>query len=147
MSCVATVILLGVSAIGADLPADFTLPPPPGMFIGAGSEAADSLTFRSKSPLAATSYFYWYDAPSKAHVINHDDTDALTDHPPTLEGFSYKNVDWHAQPIHGTGQWKEARFILPHARFAGRSNGADFRLAADGRDLVICHAAVRMLEK
>ena len=47
----------------------------------------------------------------------------------------------------GTGQWKEVRFVLPHARFAGRSNGADFRLAAGGRDLVISHVAVRLLEK
>jgi hypothetical protein len=28
----------------------------------------------------------------------------------------------------GTGQWTEARFVLPQACFAGRSNGADFRL-------------------
>ena len=46
--------------------------------------------------MIATTYFYWYDADSKAHVINHDGTDALTDHPPTLAGFSYKRVDWHA---------------------------------------------------
>ncbi len=99
MSCVATVILLGVFAIGADLPGDFALPPPPDRFIGTGSAAADSPTFRSKTPLVATSYFYWYDAPSKAHVVNHDGTDALTDHPPTLEGFSYSNVGWHAQQL------------------------------------------------
>lgn len=84
---------------GADLPADFTLPPPPGTFVGLGLGAADSPTWRSKSPVVATSYFSWYDAPSKGHIINHDGTDALTDHPPTLAGFSYKSVDWHAQQL------------------------------------------------
>jgi hypothetical protein len=52
-----------------------------------------------------------------------------------------------SQPILGTGQWKEARFILPYARFAGRSNGADFRLAAAGKDLVISRVSVRRLDK
>jgi hypothetical protein len=99
MGCLATVVLLGASAIGADLPADFTLLPPPGAFVGAALEAAGGPTFRSKSPLVATSYFYWYDAPSKAHVVNRDGSDALTDHPPTLDGFSYKNVDWHAKQL------------------------------------------------
>jgi hypothetical protein len=50
------------------------------------------------------------------------------------------------EAIQGTGQWKEVRFILPHARFAGRSNGADFRLAAGDRDFVICRVAVQLLE-
>ena len=37
--------------------------------------------------------------------------------------------------------------MLPHARFAGRSNGADFRLAAAGKDLVIGSVSLRLLEK
>ena len=49
--------------------------------------------------------------------------------------------------LKGTGQWQEARFVLPHARFAGRSNGADFRLAAADKDLVIGSVSVRLLEK
>jgi hypothetical protein len=100
MSCLIAVILLGSAATGADLSTDFTLSLPPGTFIGTGSEAAAGPTFHSKSPLVATSYFYWYDALSKAHVVNYDGTDALTDHPPTLEGFSYKSVDWHVKQLH-----------------------------------------------
>jgi hypothetical protein len=99
MICLNTVLFVGVLAIAADLPPDFALPPPPGKFVEAGPQAAASPTFRSKSPLVATSYFYWYDAQSQAHVLNADGTDALTDHPPTLEGFSYNNVDWHAQQL------------------------------------------------
>jgi hypothetical protein len=75
------------------LPEDFTLPAPPGQF--ARAEKA-STTFRRGDPLIVTSYFYWYDAESKAHIVNGDGSDALTDHPPTLDGFSYRNVAWHA---------------------------------------------------
>lgn len=97
MSCLPVIVLLAASLGASDLPADFTLSPPPGPHVGA--PAGELATFRSKTPLIATSYFYWYDAQSKAHVIDHDGTDALTDHPPTLEGFSYKNVDWHAREL------------------------------------------------
>jgi hypothetical protein len=80
----------------ADLPADFQLSPPPGKFTGHEKSTAG---FAAGTPVIATSYFYWYDAASKMHVVDHDGTDALTDHPPTLEGFSYKNVDWHARQL------------------------------------------------
>jgi hypothetical protein len=78
----------------------FALPDPPGPHVGAPDPnrppAAD---FREGTPLVATTYFYWYDAETKAHIVNHDGTDALTDHPPTLEGLSYKNIDWHATQL------------------------------------------------
>jgi hypothetical protein len=50
-------------------------------------------------PLLVTSYFYWYDDETRGHLVNHDGSDALTDHPPTLKGFSYKSVDWHARQL------------------------------------------------
>ncbi|MCY2993099.1 MAG: DUF5010 domain-containing protein [Planctomycetota bacterium] len=99
MFCLNAVLFCGAIAIGADVPADFALPPSPGNHLTTGTDVATGPTFRSKSPLVATSYFYWYDAESKAHVLNGDGTDALTDHPPTLAGFSYKSVDWHAQQL------------------------------------------------
>ena len=99
MFCLNAVLFCGAIAIGADVPADFALPPPPGKCVATGPETVTGPTFRSKSPLVATSYFYWYDAESKAHVLNGDGTDALTDHPPTLAGFSYKSIDWHAQQL------------------------------------------------
>jgi len=86
--------------LGADLPEDFKLPAPPGAFVGrAEPEAAGAASFRQGVPLIATTYFYWYDAASRAHVVDGDGTDALTDHPPTLEGFSYLNAAWHAQQL------------------------------------------------
>jgi hypothetical protein len=66
---------------------------------------------------------------------------------PQLEGLLQQFRPGPSQSIVGTGQWKEARFVLPHARFAGRSNGADFRLAAAGKDLVIGQISVRRLEE
>ncbi len=55
----------------------------------------NAATFREGQPLVATSYFYWYDAASGMHVLDADGTDALTDHPPTLKGMSYRSVAWH----------------------------------------------------
>ncbi len=95
--CTTIAIILG-SLLGAELPADFALDDPPGPHRGP-TDASAPAGFRAGEPLVATSYFYWYDAPSKAHVLDHDGTDALTDHPPTLEGFSYNNVAWHAEQL------------------------------------------------
>ena len=90
------ILLLGLLAPvlrAAELPVDFQLPEPPGAFVSAPpAETA----FRQGQPLVATTYFYWYDNATNAHVVNHDGADALTDHPKTLDGFSYKSVDWHA---------------------------------------------------
>lgn len=96
---VAPTLLVTACLLGAEMPADFTLPAPPGPYVGKPAAAPAAGQFRSGSPLVATTYFYWYDAQSKAHVIDPDGSDALTDHPPTLEGFSYNNPDWHAQQL------------------------------------------------
>ena len=56
-------------------------------------------SFNSGEPLIATTYFYWYDNATKEHIVNSDGSDALTDHPPKLEGMSYRNVDWHAAEL------------------------------------------------
>jgi hypothetical protein len=95
------IVVLGpaTSMLAGDLPGDFTLPPPAGRYVAAGAEAGAGASFRAGMPLVATSYFYWYDAESKAHVVDGDGSDALTDHPPTLTGFSFKSVDWHAQQL------------------------------------------------
>jgi len=99
MLVLTTSVLLGAALLGAGLPEDFALGPPPGAFVGAAAQSSQATAFRSGDPLIATTYFYWYDAESKAHVVNHDGTDALTDHPPTLDGLSFKNVDWHAEQL------------------------------------------------
>lgn len=56
---------------------------------------ASARRFGPDDKVVMTHYFYWYDAPSKAHVLDGDGTDALTTHPPTLDDFSYKSVAWH----------------------------------------------------
>ncbi len=92
--------LILASILGADLPADFKLPPPPGKIVAHDpAEAAKARSVAAGTPLIVTTYFYWYDAQSKAHVINPDGSDALTDHPPTLDGFSWKNAAWHKRQL------------------------------------------------
>lgn len=49
--------------------------------------------------LVATPYFYWYDVYSGAHLVNADGSDALTTHPASLTGFSYRSVSWHRQQL------------------------------------------------
>jgi hypothetical protein len=53
-------------------------------------------TFKKGQPVVGTTYFYWYDVGSKAHIVNRDGSDALTDHPADMVGISYKSVAWHA---------------------------------------------------
>ncbi|NQT50721.1 DUF5010 domain-containing protein, partial [bacterium] len=87
---------LASACLAAGLPDDWKPPPAPGAFLRHGAEAP---TFKAGQPLVATSYFYWYDAESGMHLRNGDGSDALTDHPPTLEGFSYRRVAWHRQQL------------------------------------------------
>ena len=83
--------------IAADLPNDFEPAPAPGMFFAAKSGETSRHAFVSGDPIIATSYFYWYDIDSKAHFLNPDGSDALTDHPVSTEGMSWKNPHWHEQ--------------------------------------------------
>lgn len=70
--------------------------PPPGPYIDPNPEAFQSSRhFLESEPKVFTPYFYWYDVWSGAHIKNPDGTDALTTHPPTLTGFSYKSEAWH----------------------------------------------------
>ncbi len=60
---------------------------------------ANSVSFNATQRIVGTYYFYWYDAASKAHIIDGDGTDALTTHPPTLENFSWKSATWHRRQL------------------------------------------------
>jgi hypothetical protein len=76
------------------------IPPAFGPYLHpAPADFAGAKTFKSGDRMVGTYYFYWYDNASKAHVINPGGSDALTDHPPTLEGFSWKSVDWHRKQL------------------------------------------------
>jgi hypothetical protein len=74
--------------------------PPLGPYVHlTDADFAGSSTFSTNTPLVTTSYFYWYDSYSNAHLVDGDGTDALTDHPPTLTDFSYKSKSWHVTQL------------------------------------------------
>lgn len=74
--------------------------PPIGPYVNLKPEDfAQAMSFTAKDRVVLTSYFYWYDVWSGAHMRNGDGSDALTDHPPTLTGFSYKSPAWHRQQL------------------------------------------------
>lgn len=56
---------------------------------------ATTTNFALDDRVVLTPYFYWYDVYTQAHIVDGDGTDALTDHPPTLDGFSYRSKSWH----------------------------------------------------
>lgn len=57
------------------------------------------IAFRPSDPIVCTYYFYWYDAESGSHVLDPDGTDALQDHPPAMEGFTFRSVQWHKTQV------------------------------------------------
>jgi hypothetical protein len=63
------------------------------------ADFAEAQSFRGTDRIVGTYYFYWYDAPSQAHLLDGDGTDALTTHPPTLDGLSWKAVAWHRRQL------------------------------------------------
>ena len=97
MRCCITIPLLGFvcAVMAADLPWDYQPPPAPGAFFAPKQGEISLQPFRTGDPVIATSYFYWYDIDSEAHILNHDGSDALTTHPVTTEGMSWKNPQWH----------------------------------------------------
>jgi len=81
--------------------AEHEIPPAFGPYLHpAPADFAGSKSFQSTGRIVGTYYFYWYDAPSKTHLVNlPQGTDALTDHPPALEDFSWKSVSWHKKQL------------------------------------------------
>jgi hypothetical protein len=69
---------------------------PPGRFFPLKThDHREAPSFKKGQPLVGTTYFYWYDVESKAHIIDHDGSDALTTHPADLAGISYQRPEWH----------------------------------------------------
>ncbi len=70
--------------------------PPLGPYVNLREEHfAGARTYGPEDRLVLTPYFYWYDVTTGAHIYDGDGSDALTDHPATMEGFSYRSVGWH----------------------------------------------------
>ncbi|MBI4324568.1 MAG: DUF5010 domain-containing protein [Chloroflexi bacterium] len=82
--------LLGGTCVTAEIN------PPIGPYVNLKAEDFTQATsFTANDRVVLTPYFYWYDVYAGAHITDSDGTDALTDHPPTLTGFSYKSAAWH----------------------------------------------------
>jgi hypothetical protein len=100
----ATVVAAVAVAIGSALSAPAshaadTAPPfhpPIGPYAPLTESAFEGVSsYRADDRLVLTSYFYWYDVYTAEHLTNADGSDALTDHPATLTGFSYRSAAWH----------------------------------------------------
>lgn len=85
--------------VGLSLAAEAINPPLGPHLNPSPAELARATRFGTNDPVVLTSYFYWYDVFTGAHIRNPDGSDALTDHPPTLEGFSYKLASWHREQL------------------------------------------------
>ncbi|HQM47244.1 MAG TPA: DUF5010 domain-containing protein [Candidatus Hydrogenedentes bacterium] len=68
----------------------------PGPHVGLDAPVhAGSASFTFGAPVVGTSYFYWYDIESGAHIIDGDGSDALTTHPSDMTDLSYRHASWH----------------------------------------------------
>ena len=93
-SCVAALLLCICTMVA--YPDDELPEKPPGKFfplLAKDHKAADSFT--SGQPIVGTTYFYWYDIDTKAHIIDGDGSDALTTHPADMNDISFKRESWH----------------------------------------------------
>jgi len=69
---------------------------PPGKYFPLQAPDHNSASsFKWGQPIVGTTYFYWYDIDTKAHIIDHDGTDAMTTHPADMNDLSFKRVSWH----------------------------------------------------
>ena len=89
-------ILIGVLAWAAPAAGSSEINPPLGPYVNLKpADFAGASSFTTNDRVVLTPYFYWYDVYSQAHIVNSNGSDALTDHPPTLTGFSYLSHAWH----------------------------------------------------
>jgi hypothetical protein len=85
---------------GLVLGSEHPIPPAFGQYLHpTKADFAGAKSFKSGQRIVGTYYFYWYDKDSNTHILNADGSDGLTDHPPTLDGFSYKSVAWHKKQL------------------------------------------------
>ncbi|MBK9139944.1 MAG: DUF5010 domain-containing protein [Verrucomicrobia bacterium] len=93
-------LALGFVIMAGLWPGQAQINPPLGPYLHpAPEELAQAVRYGTNDPVVLTSYFYWYDVFTGAHLYNADGSDALTDHPPTLAGFSYKLASWHREQL------------------------------------------------
>ncbi|MEN6427530.1 MAG: DUF5010 domain-containing protein [Phycisphaerales bacterium] len=73
---------------------------PPGEFFPLRpQDHREANSFKTGQAIVGTTYFYWYDAPSKAHIVDGDGSDALTTHPADMAAISFRSVAWHKRQL------------------------------------------------
>jgi hypothetical protein len=92
-------------------------------------EVSDYFLYDGDQTLTVT--IAYHDSGPAQFAIEYDSND------PATTGLAQAFRSGPVMPIHGSGQWKQATVTIPHARFIGRANGADFRLATTDEDLII----------
>lgn len=86
---------------------------PPGVFFPVkAQDHREATSFKRGQPLVGTTYFYWYDLDSKAHIVNSDGTDAMTTHPADMDAASYLSVSWHIRQLRDMAE-AGVDFLMP----------------------------------
>jgi hypothetical protein len=78
----------------------------------------------------------YFDEGPAAFAVEYDSAD------PAIAGLMQQFRAGPRQTLSGTKTWQRATFVLPHARFVGRANGADLRLACASADLVVASLTI-----
>jgi len=69
---------------------------PPGRFFPLKpGDHKNAASFAQGQPVVGTTYFYWYDIDTRAHIVDGDGTDALTTHPADMNDLSFNRTSWH----------------------------------------------------
>ena len=95
MQMTSVVLLSMLFSISAAQPAPLPATPPGEFFPLKTQDHQEAASFERGQPILGTTFFYWYDAPSKAHMLDTDGSDALTTHPADMDAISFKSVAWH----------------------------------------------------
>ncbi len=95
MQKIGIVLMLLLCGAATGEPKDLPTKPPGEFFPVKAQDHQGVASFERGRPVVGTTYFYWYDIESKAHIIDHDGSDALTTHPADMETISYRHADWH----------------------------------------------------
>jgi hypothetical protein len=94
-------LLLGLfGSVAAAPQSSREIPPAYGSGINpAPKDFSGAKSFKSTDRIVGTYYFYWYNVYTKEHIVNGDGSDALTDHPASMEDFAYTSSRWHTQQL------------------------------------------------
>jgi len=104
LSCWGRLLVLSSLTLGITgtipLAAQPPIPPAFGPHVGLKeSDFSGCESYTMQDRIVGTYYFYWYCAETKDHLVDEDGSDALTDHPATLDGFSYRSTAWHKKEL------------------------------------------------